>query len=211
MYYNVDGTNYEVIIEKKNNKHLYIRVKEDMKIHVTCSRFTTKYMIEHILDENISSIRRMINHAVKQKEKENKFFYLGKEYDIIIDSNVRKVFIDKDSIYTKDQKMLDKWLKEETLRVFDDRYVYIFNHYNEDIKSPILKIRSMKTRWGVYNKVNHTITLNSKLIEFDIEKIDYVIIHELSHIKHFDHSKEFWNLVGKYCKNYKSIRREMRD
>ena len=93
MYYNVDGTNYEVIIEKKNNKHLYIRVKEDMKIHVTCSRFTTKYMIEHILDENISSIRRMINHAVKQKEKENKFFYLGKEYDIIIDSNVRKVFM----------------------------------------------------------------------------------------------------------------------
>ena len=211
MIYNLDGIDYEVVIERKNNKHIYIRVKEDMKIHVSCSRLATKLMIKHILDDNISSLRKMVNHAVKEKEKEDKFFYLGKEYDIIFDSRVKKVFIDNNSIFTKDEKMLEKWLKEETLRVFDDRYVYVFNHYNENIKSPILKIRNMKTRWGVYNRANHTITLNSKLIEFDVEKIDYVIIHELSHIKHFNHSKAFWDLVGKYCKNYKQIRKEMKD
>ena len=211
MIYNLDGIDYEVIIERKNNKHIYIRVKEDMKIHVSCSRFATKLMIKHILDDNISSLRKMVNHAVKEKEKQNKFFYLGKEYDIIFDSRVKKVFIDNNNIYSKDQKMLEKWLKEETLRIFDDRYVYVFNHYDENVKSPILKIRNMKTRWGVYNRANHTITLNSKLIEFDVEKIDYVIIHELSHIKHFNHSKAFWSLVGKYCKNYKQIRKEMKD
>ena len=211
MIYNLDGIDYEVVIERKKNKHIYIRVKEDMKIHVSCSRLATKLMIKHILDENISSLRKMVNHIVKQKEKEDKFFYLGKEYDIIVDNRVKKVFIDGNNIYTKDDKMLEKWLKEETLRVFDDRYVYIFNHYDENIKSPILKIRNMKTRWGVYNRANHTITLNAKLIEFDYEKIDYVIIHELSHIKHFDHSKAFWDLVGKYCKNYKQIRKEMKD
>ena len=211
MIYNLDGIDYEVVIERKNNKHIYIRVKEDMKIHVSCSRLATKLMIKHILDDNILSLRKMIKHAVKQNEKEDKFFYLGKEYDIINDSRVRKVFIDGNSIYTKDEKMLEKWLKEEIIRVFDDRYVYVFNHYNENIKSPILKIRNMKTRWGVYNRVNHTITLNPKLIEFDVEKIDYVIIHELSHIKHFNHSKAFWDLVSKYCKNYKQIRKEMKD
>ena len=102
-------------------------------------------------------------------------------------------------------------MKDEIIRIFDERYVYVFNRFNENIKSPILKIRDMKTRWGVYNRLNHTITLNSRLIEFDIEKIDYVIIHELSHIIHFNHSKSFWNLVGKYCKNYKEIRKEMKD
>ena len=60
-----------------------------------------------------------------------------------------------------------------------------------------------------YNKKNHSITLNSKLIEFDIEKIDYVIIHELCHIIHFDHSKEFWRLVEKYFPEYKRVRKEM--
>ena len=53
-------------------------------------------------------------------------------------------------------------------------------------------------------------TLNSKLIEFDVSKIDYVIIHELCHIIHFNHSKEFWELVFKYCPNYKQIRKEMK-
>ena len=106
--------------------------------------------------------------------------------------------------------LLDKWKKEEIIRVFDDRFVIVFNQFKENIKSPILKIRDMRTRWGVYNRKNHTITLNAKLIEFDTQKIDYVIIHELSHIIHFNHSQSFWNLVSKYCKDYKKIRKEMK-
>lgn len=211
MKYTLDDKEYDVIIEKKNNKNLYIRIKEDMKIYVTCNYFTTKNMILNILDENTNALRKMLKRVNNQKEKSNKFFYLGNSYDIIIKEDIRKVLIQDNKIYTKDLKMLNKWYKEEIIRVFDERFVYVFNHFNEDIKSPILKIRTMKTRWGVYNKKNHTITLNSKLIEYDIEKIDYVIIHELSHIIHFDHSKNFWNLVGKYCKNYKEIRKEMKD
>ncbi len=209
MKYELNGTEYDVVIEKKNNKNLYIRVKEDLKIHVTCNRFVSKNMIKKVLDENIKSLEKMINHAKLKHEKEDKFFYLGKSYDIIF-SDVDKVYIHDNKIITKDIKMLDKWYKEEIIRIFDERYVYVFNHYNENVKSPILKIRNMKTRWGVYNRKNHTITLNSKLIEFDISKIDYVIIHELSHIIHFDHSKEFWNLVSKYSPNYKQIRKEMK-
>ena len=135
----------------------------------------------------------------------------GKEFDIIINENIKRVYMEDNTIYTPSEKALLKWLKDETIRIFDLEYVKVFNNFKEDIKSPILKIRDMKTRWGVYNKKNHTITLNSRLIEFDIDKIDYVIVHELSHIKHFDHSKSFWALVSKYCPNYKEIRKEMKD
>lgn len=211
MEFLLDDKTYEVVIERKNNKNLYIRVKEDMKIYVTCNYFTTKNTILKVLEENKKSLTRMINKVNKDNTNSSKFFYLGRSYDIIIDSSIREVTIDGDRIYTKDKSMLDKWYKNEIIRIFDDRYVYVFNHFNENIKSPILKIRTMKTRYGVYNRKNHTITLNSKLIEFDIEKIDYVIIHELSHIIHFNHSKEFWNLVGKYSKDYKRIRKEMRE
>lgn len=211
MEFLLDDKTYEVVIERKNNKNLYIRVKEDMKIYVTCNYFTTKNTILKVLEENKKSLTRMINKVNKDNTNSSKFFYLGRSYDIIIDSSIREVTIDGDRIYTKDKSMLDKWYKNEIIRIFDDRYVYVFNHFNENIKSPILKIRTMKTRYGVYNRKNHTITLNSKLIEFDIEKIDYVIIHELSHIIHFNHSKEFWNLVSKYSKDYKRIRKEMRE
>lgn len=211
MKYELNGIEYDVVIEKKNNKNLYVRVKDDGKIHVTCNYLTTKNMILKVLNENTKALQKMINRVEKQNEKSNKFFYLGNSYDIIINEDTNKVVITDDKIYTKDLSMLEKWKKEEIIRIFDERYVYVFNHFNENIKSPILKIRTMKTRWGVYNRKNHTITLNSKLIEFDISKIDYVIIHELSHIIHFDHSKDFWNLVGKYCKDYKKIRKEMKE
>ena len=211
MKYELDGISYDVVIEKKNNKNLYIRVKEDGKIYVTCNYLTTKNMILRVLNENTKALQKMVKRIEKQNEKSNKFFYLGNSYDIIIREDTKKVLIVDDEIYTKDINMLEKWKKEEIIRIFDERYVYVFNHFKENIKSPILKIRNMKTRWGVYNRKNHTITLNSKLIEYDISKIDYVIIHELSHIIHFDHSKNFWNLVSKYCKDYKKIRKEMKE
>jgi len=211
MKYELDGIEYSVIINKKNNKNLYIRVKEDMNIYVSCNYFTTKGMIEKVLNENEESLRKMINSIKNKNKKRDKFFYLGSSYDIIYKEDTNKTIIQDDKIITKNEKALNKWLKEETIRVFDERYVYIFNRFKENIKSPILKIRDMKTRWGVYNRLRHTITLNSRLIEFSVDKIDYVIIHELSHIIHFNHSKNFWNLVSKYCSNYKEIRKEMKE
>lgn len=209
MQYELDNQLYDVIIAKKNNKNIYIRVKEDMRIYVTCNYLTTDRSIINILNDNKVSLRKMIEKVQNQNKNKENFFYLGNSYDIIEMSNVDEVYIKDRTIICKDKSMLDKWLKQETIRIFDDRYVYVYNHFKESIKSPILRIRNMKTRWGVYNRSNHTITLNSKLIEFDIEKIDYVIIHELSHIIYFNHSKYFWNLVSKYCSDYKRIRKEM--
>lgn len=210
MKYKLEGIEYNVIITKKNNKRLYIRVKEDMNIYVSCNYFTTKLEIKNILKQNEQSLKKMIDSVKNRNEKSDKFFYLGHSYDIIYNDNAKDTFISNNTIITKNEKSLNKWYKEEIIRIFDERYVYVFNRFKEQVKSPILKIRNMKTRWGVYNRLNHTITLNSHLIEYDVDVIDYVIIHELAHIIHFNHSKSFWNLVGKYCDNYKQIRKEMR-
>ena len=53
----------------------------------------------------------------------------------------------------------------------------------------------MKTRWGVCNRSNNTITLNSELLKKEITLLDYVIVHEMCHFKHPNHSKDFWNEV----------------
>ena len=69
----------------------------------------------------------------------------------------------------------------------------------------------MSTRWGVCNRSNNTITLNSELIKYGLKQIDYVIIHELSHFIYFDHSKNFWLQVSKYCPNYKEVRKTLKE
>lgn len=211
MKFEIDNKLYDVDITKKNNKNTYIRVKSDLKIYVTTSYFTTKNGILRLLERNKSDIKKMIDHQISILNKEESFFYLGKKYDIIEVSNQDKVEIVDNTIYVKNKRELNKWYKEETIRIFDERFIYNYNRFEEVTKSPILKIRTMKTRWGVYNRANHSITLNSKLIEFEEEIIDYVIIHELSHIIHFNHSASFWNLVSKYCPNYKAIRKYMKE
>ena len=69
----------------------------------------------------------------------------------------------------------------------------------------------MKTRWGVCNRRDLSVTLNFNLIKYDLSALDYVIVHELSHFVHFDHSKEFWNTVGKYYPEYKKITKMLKE
>ena len=69
----------------------------------------------------------------------------------------------------------------------------------------------MKTRWGVCQTKNGVITLNNKLIHYDLSVIDYVIIHELCHFIHANHQKEFWDLVSKYYPNYKIIKKKLKE
>lgn len=211
MKYKINNQEYEVIITKKNNKNTYIRVKEDMKIYVTTNYLVNKAYIKTILDNNIDYLEKMLNKRKLEQEKEESFYYLGNIYDIIFVSSLKEVEIVDNKIYVKDIKTLEKWYKNEMINLFQERLEINYQRFNENIPYPNLKIRNMKTRWGVCNRKTKTITLNSNLIKYDITKLDYVIIHELSHFVHFDHSKNFWNLVSKYSPNYKQIRKELRD
>lgn len=210
MKIDIDGKEYEVIIIKKNNKNSYIRVKEDLSIVVTTSYFTTKRQIVKMLNDNVESIKKMLNRQIASQEKNKTFFYLGNAYDIIKVTTLNDIQIENDKIYVPSNDKLEKWYKKKMIEIFNDRLSYNFNLFEETDKYPNLKIRKMKTRWGVYNRIKHNVTLNSELIKYDIKQIDYVIIHELCHIIHFDHSKKFWNLVSKYCPDYKNVRKELK-
>ena len=61
------------------------------------------------------------------------------------------------------------------------------------------------------NITRKIVTLNLELIKLDIKYLDYVIVHELSHLIYPNHSKDFWNVVSKYCPNYKIYRKEMKN
>ena len=69
----------------------------------------------------------------------------------------------------------------------------------------------MTTRWGVCNIKSHNVTLNLELIKRDIKYLDYVIIHELTHLVYADHSKSFWSVVEENMPDYKKYRKEMKE
>ena len=210
MNYEINNKQYKVIIEKKNNKNTYIRITDKEEIYVTTNYFTTKNKIIKLLDENQSKIEKMINSKKKHHQKKQQFWYLGKTYEINY-TPTKKVTIIENQINVENERKLELWLKRQTRELFQERLDICYQKFQESIPYPILKIRNMKTRWGVCNKKNNSVTLNSNLIQYNIDQIDYVIIHELSHFVHFNHSKSFWNTVEKYDPNYKQNRKALKE
>ena len=203
MKYELDDKIYNVIIKKKENKNTYIRVDD---IIVTTNYFITNNKIKKILDDNIKFLNKALN-----KEKKEGFYLMGKKYDIIIDENIKNIEINNNIIKVKSLKYLNNWYKKEIFKIFKERLDFYYNKFDENIPYPILKIRTMKTRWGVCNRKIKSVTLNFNLVKYDYDCLDYVIVHELSHFVHFDHSKKFWNTVSKYYPNYKIIQKKLKN
>ena len=208
MNIEINGNNYLVEIIKKNNKNTYVRVKNG-KIIVTTTYLTSKSSIMKLINDNIDSIEKMIYKDSRRIEKSEEFYYFGKKYDIIYGFD--DIEFSDDKIYALDRKMLDKYLDREIISIFSSRLEYWYNVFEEKIPFPNLKIRKMTSRWGVCNIRNHNVTLNYHLSKYDISCLDYVIVHELCHFIYHDHSRNFWNLVGKYYPKYKECRKMLKE
>lgn len=202
---------YPVEIERKSsNKNTYIRVKKDLTILVTTNYFTKEKAIVNLLEENRTKIKSMIEIQEKKCENNAGFFYLGKKYEIVyvdycdISLGEERVFMNK----TLNQ---DAWYKKQAQQIFKEHLDTVYNSFTRKIPYPGLRIRKMTTRWGVCNVRTKIITLNLELIKRDVKYLDYVIVHELSHLIHANHSKEFWSVVEENMPDYKKYRKEMKE
>ena len=211
MVFRINDTLYDVFIERKNNKNLYIRVTDDLKIRVTCGRLHTKSMIEKVLNDNTKSIKKMISSQIsKNTNKEKERYMLLARPITVLYKDVKKVDESGNIITVRDDKMLDNWYRKKAYEVFLIYLDEAYEVFEEKIPYPKLKVRLMKTRWGVCNKKDNSVTLNLELIKKDPSYLNYVIVHELSHFVHFNHGAKFWALVEKYCPEYKKVRKELR-
>ena len=103
MLVTYNNKTYDVVIEKKRgNRNTYIRVKKDLKVHVTTSIFTPNFSIEKLIKENYLKICDMIDIQETKRRNNNGFFYLGKQYTIIygdykgIEFSNNSVYLSKD-------------------------------------------------------------------------------------------------------------------
>ena len=211
MNIKINNKIYNVEIIYKNNKNMYLRIKDDLKIVVTAPLKISEKKIQKFVESNIDYISKVI---IQKEEvlakKQDKFQYLGKLYDICY-INERKIFLGDEKALIGKNVNIDNWYKKNAIEVFENYYNYCFQNFKEAKYKPLLKIRKMKGKWGVCNITNKTITLNLELIKLNPKYLIYVIYHELCHLKHPNHSKDFWALVEKYVPNYKQIKKEMKN
>ncbi len=102
---------------------------------------------------------------------------------------------------------VQKALQKEARAYLPRRLKYLADEHGFNYKS--VRFGTQKGRWGSCSSKG-TISLNVGLMLLEPPLIDYVIIHELSHTRHMNHSKAFWGEVEKYLPNYKELRRQIK-
>jgi len=142
-----------------------------------------------------------------------KYMYLGKEYPLkaTVDSSVKKATITFDGEFfickvpkpgeIDIAKALLKFYKRACRTVVNQR----LRIYQPQIKIKYkdVTIENNDKRWGSCSS-NRNLTFNWRLVIFPIEALDYVVVHELCHLKHLNHDRSFWRLLGKILPDYKN-------
>jgi len=188
MEYYLKDKKVNLIINKKFSKNgLTLKIDKDLNLLVNCNFFMNQKYIYEFIDKNQDKILRMLN----QKEEENEYYFLGKKYEKIDN--------------------YDLFLKKNTKKYTEEMIEDIVNNFTYKLPKFSIRYRKMTTRWGVCNSKLKVITLNTLLIKKNLKYLNYVIVHELSHFIHQNHSKEFWKVVEENCKDYKQIRKDLRN
>jgi hypothetical protein len=104
------------------------------------------------------------------------------------------------------KKMVLLWYRQEAMRVFEE----CVEHFSPlmGVAPRELKLTSARTQWGSCT-VQGVVRLNWKLVTMPLQLIDYVVVHELAHLKEMNHSAAFWRVVENVCPDYAKIRKEL--
>ena len=202
---------YPVLVKvTARKKTISIRVFKN-KIIINAPNFIEENFILNLLERKKKWIsKNLLNSNYKDNNnfRIGEAYYLGKKYKINVKKgSYNKIIMNKDNlelIYvrknTKIKNILENWYKKKCFYLLHDRINFFAKQINVEYKDFL--IRSYKARLGSCDN-KKSISFNWKLIFMPAEVIDYVVIHELCHIVHFNHSKLFWNEVYLHCPKYK--------
>lgn len=197
----VDGKVYDVVIEKKRIKNCYFRFYNG-EFHASCP---VLYPKKFVLNNLMKYAKKLIKEPRVNLEKHTIQILGEKVYSESHTFNVFGFtfkFESEEDFYKKIKPILWKYIS--------NRVEELSKLMNVPIEYKV-RVQKMKSRLGSNSKATNTLNFTLKLIHFSKPAIDSVIIHELAHYFHFDHSKQFYEVVYKYCPDYDKLNREFKD
>lgn len=184
-------------IKKSLRKTLSLSVDRTWKLIVKAPYFVSKKTIEDFIERNKNWIEEKTKNIISNIKKFNeweKFYFFWEEYELKYSDKYKKIYFDWinffiNSDFKNESKLLfENFYKKEAKKYISKRLDEISKIYNLYYNK--LSITSAKTRWGSCTSKKN-INFSYRLIMAPIKTIDYVIVHELAHLKHMNHSKIF--------------------
>jgi predicted metal-dependent hydrolase len=206
--------NYNII--RRKVKNIRISVNKDKEVKVIIPMRYPVSELNKVLENRKGWIKKKLEHFDNLKNNffsllENEILYLDKKYTFVLKPEMKNYFqIDEErmKIYSGvdllNKRLQEHWLKQEAKRVIEERVELI----NKDgrFKYKKIFIRSQRTKWGNCSG-RKNVSFNWRLIKAPLDVIDYLIVHEFTHLEERNHSKVFWNKVSQLYPNYKESNR----
>jgi hypothetical protein len=104
------------------------------------------------------------------------------------------------------RKVVEQWYRDEALRVFEECVEYFAPLLQ--VAPSRIRLSTARTQWGSCT-ARGIVSLNWQLVKMPLHLIDYVVVHELAHLKEMNHSSAFWQVVESVCPDYKRCRAEL--
>lgn len=217
---------YELV--RKNVKNINLRIKPEGTVHVSAHRCVpVKYIDSFVASKGEVICSALETFKEKQKDTPKRkeyvdgehFSVMGQDLILMVAEGAERVEVrdgflylrvkDKANIAQK-QKAVEKWMRNLAKQIFEEisQEIYpLFQPYG--VTFPLLKMRTMRARWGSCHYNKGTIVLNTRLIEAPRESIEYVVLHEYAHFIHPNHSKAFYDLVAGFMPDWKERKKRL--
>ena len=221
--YTLGGESFDYLLDVGKRSKAYLNVKDGV-LTVRLPYGGTRQMAEEFIGKNLEWIKKHLT-ASEDKSHLPKGFTDGEDFALL--GRRRRLRIEESPTYREPQ------LTDEVLTVYVPKggthadAVRQFSRYvcelcetrvNQAFETYIprlglrpkkITIKRMTSRWGSCS-AGGNIAINLDLICFSQECIDYVVVHELCHLKHMNHGEDFWRLVATCCPDYKQLRDVMK-
>ena len=215
---------FDLLIKRTRRKKTLSIIIRDQKVILSAPKHVSDQEINKILESKFAWIQKKLT-IEKEDFKLNKkyytsgeiFLYLGKEYYLDIKKNTKSdIYISHNKLIIETTNFDDNNLVKNEIRSWymkkaKERIELIHKHYEiiMNLKSNKLIFGEYKSKWGSCN-IKKVISYDWRIIMSPITVINYIVVHEISHLLHPNHSKYFWSLVEKYIKDYKEPRKWLR-
>lgn len=177
------------LIKSSRRRSISIQIGTAGQMTVRCPYFATQKMVERFLYEKQAWIYKHYTDMIKKTEETD-----ADDLQSPIRANEDPALVNKHKKYAR--------------KIFEARVAYFHQFTGGNFTS--ITIRDQKTRWGSCSG-RGTLSFNWRLILAPPEILDYVVVHELCHLTHMNHSREFWALVGSVIPDYKVRRKWLKE
>jgi len=203
---------------RSKRKTIGLEVNSNAKLIVRAPLTVPLIEIEKLIQKKTPWIERSRQKALAKKASivpktfsEGELFpFLGISYPLVLVERRRPKLSLGSNTFTLSRYHLPQakdifinWYKKQARRIIADRLERYCHSFPE---RPEVRITSATTRWGSCNSQKKTLNFTWRLVMATLEIVDYIVIHELAHLKEPNHSRNFWKIIENTLPNYKEKR-----